>query len=166
MKIKTILVMFVAAALLLAAPAVSAQDTVSSPSMVMDQESLMNAASEDGSWIVIVQEDLSVDEEIVLEGEFKNDDVYDRKLALYTSNEDHSVNERFTLEAPSITVKSPNTRFKAGTFVGDVYVESENFRLTTGFTVEGNVYFENEAAKESFTIEGGATVTGNLVNNW
>ena len=154
----------IAVAALLAAPAVSAQDTVSSPSVVADEASLMTAADE--SWILIIQQDLSVDEEIVLEGDFKNGDVYDRKLALYTSNEDHSVNERFTLEAPSITVKSPNTRFKAGTFVGDVYVQSENFKMTTGFTLEGNVYFENEAAKESFTIEGGATVTGDLVNNW
>ena len=165
MKIKTIVLMIAVAALLVA-PTVSAQDTVSSASQVVDADSLMNAASEDGAWILIIQQDLSVDEDIVLEGEFTNDDVNDRKLALYTSNEDHSVNERFTLEAPSITVKSPSTRFKAGTFVGDVYVQSENFRLTTGFTVEGNVYFENKAAKESFTIEGGATVTGDLVNNW
>ena len=165
MKIKKIVLMIVIASIL-AVPAVSAQDTVSSPSRVVDADSLMNAARADGSWILIVHEDLSVDKEIVLEGDFKNNDVYDRKLALYTSNEDHSVNERFTLEAPSITVKSSNTRFKAGTFVGDVYVQSENFRMTTGFTLEGNVYFENEAAKESFTIEGGATVTGNLVNNW
>lgn len=165
MKIKTI-VLLIAVSALLFAPLASAQDTVSSPSVVVDEASLMNAASEDGTWIVIVQQDMSVDEDIVLEGEFENDGVFDRKLALYTSNEDHSVNERFTLEAPSITVKSPSTRFKAGTFVGDVYVQSENFRLTTGFTVEGNVYFENEAAKESFTIEGGATVTGDLVNNW
>ena len=165
MKIKTIVLM-IAVAALLAAPMVSAQDTVSSASQVVDADSLMNAAGENGSWILIIQQDLSVDEEIVLEGDFKNGDVYDRKLALYTSNEDHSVNERFTLEAPSITVKSPNTRFKAGTFVGDVYVQSENFKMTTGFTLEGNVYFENEAVKESFTIESGATVTGDLVNNW
>ena len=165
MKMKTIILM-VAVAALLVAPTVSAQDTVSSASRVVDEESLMNAASEDGSWILIVHQDLAVDEDIVLEGEFKNGDVLDRKLALYTSNEDHSVNERFTLEAPSITVKSPSTRFKAGTFVGDVYVESENFRLTTGFTVEGNVYFENEAAKSTFTIEKGANITGDLVNNF
>ena len=163
MKIKTI-VLIIAVAALLVAPTVSAQDTVSSASQVVDEDSLMTAVEE--SWILIIQQDLSVDEEIVLEGEFKNRDEIDRKLALYTSNEDHSVNERFTLEAPSITVNSPKTRFKAGVFVGDVYVVSENFKLTTGFTVEGNVYFENEAAKETFTIAGGATVTGDLVNNW
>ncbi|PTV95363.1 hypothetical protein C8C76_12933 [Halanaerobium saccharolyticum] len=163
MKIKTIVLMIAVAALLVA-PTVSAQDTVSSPSVVVDEASLQTAAEE--SWIVIIQQDLSVDEEIVLDGEFKNRDTVDRKLALYDQDDDHNVTDRYTLEAPSITVNSPSTRFKAGIFVGDVYVQAENFRLTTGFTVEGNVYFENKAAKETFTIEGGATVTGDLVNNW
>ena len=163
MKIKTIVLMIAVAALLVA-PTVSAQDTVSSASQVVDEDSLMTAVEE--SWILIIQQDLSVDEEIVLEGEYTNRDEVDRKLALYDQDDDRNVTDRYTLEAPSITVASPNTRFKAGIFVGDVYVQSENFKLTTGFTVEGNVYFENEAAKETFTIEGGATVTGNLVNNW
>ncbi|TDO78287.1 hypothetical protein DFR79_13029 [Halanaerobium saccharolyticum] len=165
MKIKTIVLMIAVAALLVA-PTVSAQDTVSSPSVVVDEASLMNAASADGAWIVIIQQDLTVDEEIVLEGKFKNDGELDRKLALYDQDSDHNVTDRYTLKAPSITVKSPNTRFKAGTFVGDVYVAAENFKLTTGFTVKGNVYFENEAAKKTFKIENGTTVTGNLVNNW
>ncbi|RAK04209.1 hypothetical protein C8C77_104162 [Halanaerobium saccharolyticum] len=163
MKIKTIVLMIAVAALLVA-PTVSAQDTVSSASQVVDEDSLMTAVED--SWILIIQQDLSVDEEIVLEGEYTNRGEVDRKLALYDQDDDHNVTDRYTLEAPSITVASPKTRFKAGTFVGDVYVESENFKLTTGFTVEGNVYFENEAAKETFTIEGGATVTGDLVNNW
>ncbi len=163
MKIKTIVLMIAVAALLVA-PTVSAQDTVSSASQVVDEDSLMTAVEE--SWILIIQQDLSVDEEIVLEGEFTNRDEVDRKLALYDQDDDRNVTDRYTLEAPSITVASPSTRFKAGIFVGDVYVQAENFKLTTGFTVEGNVYFENEAAKETFTIEGGATVTGNLVNNW
>ncbi|MFP4020841.1 MAG: hypothetical protein ACOCQA_01305 [bacterium] len=163
MKIKTI-VLLIAFAALLAAPMVSAQDTVSSASKVVDEDSLMTAAED--SWILIIHQDLSVDEEIVLDGEFENNGEVDRKLALYDQDDDYNVTDRYTLEAPSITVNSPSTRFKAGVFVGDVYVAAENFKLTSGFTVEGNVYFENEAAKESFTIEGGATVTGDLVNNW
>lgn len=163
MKIKTIVLMIAVAALLVA-PTVSAQDTVSSASRVVDEDSLMTAVEE--SWILIIQQDLSVDEEIVLEGTYENRGEVDRKLALYDQDDDHNVTDRYTLEAPSITVASPNARFKAGIFVGDVYVSAENFKLTTGFTVEGNVYFENKAAKETFTIENGATVTGNLVNNW
>jgi hypothetical protein len=165
MKIKTIVLMIAVAALLVA-PTVSAQDTVSSPSVVVDADTLMNAASEDGSWILIIQQDLAVDEEIVLEGTHENRGEVDRKLALYDQDDDHNVTDRYTLEAPSITVASPSTRFKAGTFVGDVYVEAEGFELETGFTIDGNVYFENEAAKNTFIISGGATVTGDLVNNW
>jgi hypothetical protein len=161
MKIKTITLFLVISALLFA-PVISAQDTVSSPSVVVDEESLMNAMSADGTWIVIFEEDFSTDQELVFEGEFTNDDEVDRKLALYKSAEDHSVAERYTLEAPSITVKSPSTRFHAGTFVGDVYVEANNFSLREGFTVDGNVYFENEEAKDTFTIQNGAKVTGTL----
>jgi len=163
MKIKTIVLMIAVAALLVA-PTVSAQDTVSSPSVVVDGASLQTAAEE--SWILIIQQDLSVDEKIVLDGEFKNDGEFDCKLALYDQDDDHNVTDRYTLEAPSITVKSPNTRFKGGIFVGDVYVEAEGFELESGFTIDGNLYFENEAAKNSFIISGGATVTGDLVNNW
>jgi cytoskeletal protein CcmA (bactofilin family) len=165
MKIKTIVLMIAVAAILVA-PVASAQDTVSSPSVVVDSNSLMNAAQENGSWILIIQQDLSVNEDIVLEGEFENDGELDRKLALYDQDSNYNLTDRYTLEAPSITVKSPNTRFKGGVFVGDVYVAAENFKLTTGFTVEGNIYFENKAAKSTFTIEKGATVTGNLVNNF
>lgn len=165
MKIKTIVLMIAVAALLVA-PVVSAQDTVSSPSVVVDADSLMNAAGADGSWILIIQQDLSVDEEIVLEGEYEEDGEYDRKLALYDQDDDRNITERYTLEAPSITVKSPNTRFKGGIFVGDVYVEAENFELEGAFTIDGNLYFENEAAKDSFIVSGGATVTGDLVNNF
>lgn len=161
MKIKTIVLMIAVAALLVA-PTVSAQDAVSSPSVVVDEASLLNAASEDGAWILIIQQDLAVDEDIVLEGTHENRGEVDRKLALYDQDDDRNITDRYTLEAPSITVKSPNTRFQGGTFVGDVYVEAEDFSLNSGFTVEGNIYFENEAAKNSFTIESGATVTGNL----
>lgn len=161
MKMK-IIALFVVISALLFAPVISAQDTVSSPSVVVDEESLMEAMSADGTWIVIFENDFSTDEELVFEGEFTNDGEVDRKLALYKSAEDHSVAERYTLEAPSITVKSPNTRFHAGTLVGDVYVEANNFSLRNGFTLDGNIYFENEEAKSTFTIQEGAEVTGTL----
>jgi hypothetical protein len=139
----------------------SEEDVVSSPSVVTDEESLINAMSAEGSWIVIIQQDLSTDEELVLEGEFTEDGEPDRKLALYEQDEDRNVTARYTLEAPSITVKSPNARLQSGTFIGDVYVEAPNFRLID-FTVDGNVYFENEEAKDTFTMERGSEVTGNL----
>ncbi|MEC9489829.1 MAG: hypothetical protein UMU04_02695 [Halanaerobiales bacterium] len=137
------------------------EDVVSSPSVVTDEESLINAMSADGSWIIVIQQDLSTDEELVLEGEFTEDGEADRKLALYEQDEDRNVTARYTLEGPSITVQSPNTRFQSGTFVGDVYVKAPNFRLID-FTIDGNVYFENEEAKETFTMEEGSKITGNL----
>jgi hypothetical protein len=137
------------------------EDVVSSPSVVTDEESLINAMSADGTWIIIMQQDLSTEEELVLEGEFTEDGEADRKLALYEQDEDRNVTARYTLEAPSITVQSPNTRFQSGTFVGDVYVEAPNFRLID-FTIDGNVYFENEEAKDTFSMEEGSEVTGNL----
>ena len=160
MKIKT-LTLFLLIAALLFAPTVNAQDTVSSASVVTDQESLLNAASEDGSWILIVQQDLSISEDIVLEGEFTNRDELDRKLALYEQDDQRNVTARYTLEAPSITVQSPNTRFQSGTFVGDIYVEAENFTLID-FTVDGNIYFETEADKKTFSINNGARITGEI----
>jgi len=163
MKIKTIILMIAVAALLIA-PTVSAQDTVSSPSVAVDAESLTKATGENGTWIVIIQQNLTVDKEIVLEGEFKDEET--REIALYTSDEEHNVTERYTLTAPKLTVKSPNSTLAAGTFVGDVYVESNNFTLEDGFTVKGNLYFENKEAKNTIKIKSGGTVTGSLVNNW
>ncbi|MFW6001294.1 MAG: hypothetical protein ACOCQE_02885 [Halanaerobium sp.] len=139
----------------------SEEDVVSSSSVVTDEESLMDAISSDGSWIVIFEEDFSTDEELVLEGEFTEDGEADRKLALYEQDEDRNVTERYTLEAPSITVQSPNTRFQSGTFVGDVYVEAPNFRLVD-FTIDGDVYFENEEAEDTFSMDDDSEVTGDL----
>ena len=137
------------------------EDVITSASVVTDQASLLNAASEDGSWILIIHQDLSVDEDIVLAGEFINNGQVDRKLALYDQDDDRNVTDRYTLEAPSITVQSPNTRFQSGTFVGDVYVEAENFTLID-FTVDGNIYFETEEAKSTFSFESNSSITGDL----
>ena len=162
MKLKSLAILLMVSVLILVPAAVSAQDGTSAASQPQNDEQLMEAMSADGTWIVIFTEDYSTDKELVMEGEHKNRGEVDRKLALYASDSDHNVTDTFTLEAPSITVKSPKTRFHGGTFVGDIYVEANNFSLRQGFTVEGNVYFENEEAKATFTIQEGAKVTGNL----
>lgn len=162
MKFKEIALLLLVAALLIT-PTINAQDAVSSASVATDEKSLVNALSPDGEWIVIIQQDLSIDKNLVLEGEFKNEGEVVREIALYTSDENHNVDERFTLEAPKLTIKSPNTILAAGTFVGDVYVESNNFTLEDGFTVKGNIYFQNKEAKSTFKIKGGGTVTGDLI---
>ncbi|RQD78456.1 MAG: hypothetical protein D5S01_01405 [Halanaerobium sp. MSAO_Bac5] len=137
------------------------EDVVTSASVVTDQASLLNAASEDGSWILIIHQDLSVEEDIVLAGEFTNNDQLDRKLALYDQDDQRNLTDRYTLEAPSIRVQSPSTRFQGGSFIGDVYVEAENFALID-FTVDGNLYFETEEAEATFTMDEDSTVTGDM----
>src|SRR6056297_2750633 len=165
MKIKNLAILLMVTVLLLVPATALAQDGTSAASQPQNDEQLMEAMSADGTWIIIFNEDYSTDKELVMEGEFKNRDEVDRKLALYASDSDHNVTERYTLEAPKITVKSPQARFQNGTFVGDVYVESNNFALN-GFTVDGDIYFETKEAKATFTINGGTEITGDLINNF
>ncbi|HKL11992.1 MAG TPA: hypothetical protein VJ907_00145 [Halanaerobiales bacterium] len=162
MKVKSFAILLMVSVLILVPAVVSAQDGTSAASQPQNDEQLMEAMSADGTWIIIFNEDYKTDKELVMAGEHKNRGEVDRKLALYASDSDHNVTDRYTLEAPSITVKSPKTRFQVGTFVGDVYVEANNFSLRQGFTVDGNVYFANEEALATFTIQGGAEVTGDL----
>lgn len=138
-------------------------DEVASASVVSDEATLLHSISKDGSWIPYLVNDVTTDKELVLEGEFhkKDDpsqDLY-RKVALYAQDEDRNITERYTLTAPKLTVKSPNTTIQGGTFVGDVYVEANGFNLSKETKIEGNLYFSNEEYMESFTNDDG-TITG------
>jgi hypothetical protein len=140
-------------------------DATTSASVVTDTESFKKAAGEDGTWIIIFEEDVTVDEEIVLEGEFhdkdnEENDLY-RKIAPYAQDADHNITERYTVTAPKLTVKSPNTRLQGGTFAGDIYVEAEGFNLSDA-TVDGNVYFATEELKSAFELDEKSTVTGSI----
>ncbi|MFW6238785.1 MAG: hypothetical protein ACOC5A_06085, partial [Halanaerobiales bacterium] len=55
-------------------------DTVSTASTVSEETDFQDAISEDGTWIIITTEDLSFDEEIIVEGEFRNQDDPDADL--------------------------------------------------------------------------------------
>ena len=166
MKLKKLGILLIVSVFLLSSAAVvGAQDTTSSASVPANDEQLMQAMSSEGTWIIIFYDDYSTDKELVMEGEHTNRGEVDRKLALYAQDDDHNVTERYTLEATSITVRSPKTRFQGGIFKGDVYVESSNFALR-GFTVDRDVYFENEEAKLTFTVSGGTEITGDLINNF
>lgn len=145
-----------------AAPAAEKPDAVTTASLVNEEGAFLKAISKEGTWIICPLNDLKIDKELVLEGEFHNkddaaQDLY-RKIGLYAQDENHKVTERYTLTAPKLTVKSPNTRIQGGTFVGDVYVESNGFNLRDA-KIEGNVYFAKEEYKESFSLEE-ATVSG------
>lgn len=137
-------------------------DAVTTASIVNNVDDFEKAISKDGTWIICILNDLTTDEELVLEGEFhdKDDPTRDlyRKIALYAQDDDHNITEEYTLTAPKLTIKSPNARIQNGTFVGDIYVEENGFNLN-GTDVQGNVYFASEEYKDSFTMEN-ATVSG------
>lgn len=143
-------------------------DAVTTASIVDNAEAFQKAISKDGRWIIATLKDLTIDKELVLEGEFKNgkkddkgNDIIQRKIALYTQDEKRNVTARFTLTAPKLTIKSPNARIQSGTFKGDIYVEAKNFELVDA-KVDGNVYFLNEDAQKTFKKDDKSSVTGKI----
>jgi peptidoglycan hydrolase-like protein with peptidoglycan-binding domain len=141
-------------------------DTVTTASVVNNAEDLQKAMSREGQWIPCTTTDIITDKELVLEGAFENgkkdaaeNKTIQRKIALYTQDDNKVVLERFLLKAPKLTIKSPNARIQNGTFKGDVYVSAANFQLV-GAVVEGNVYFTNQLAKDTFKVDAKSLVTG------
>ena len=137
-------------------------DVVTSASVATDAESLKTAMGEDGTWIIVVQQDLVVEEELVLEGEVvktEGGEYEGRKLALYDQDENRNITDSYTLTAPKLTVKADKTTLKGGVIVGDLYVEANDVTLDH-MKIEGNVYFSNEEVKASFTLTE-SEVTGN-----
>jgi len=134
-------------------------DAVSGASKATDPDSFIKGAGKDGAWIIYTLADMTIDKEIVLEGEFINKEKPARKIALYTQDAERNVTARFTLTAPKLTVKSENARIQGGTFKGDVYVEANGFMVVDA-KVEGNVYFASEEIKSTFKLDKGGTVSG------
>jgi hypothetical protein len=137
-------------------------DAVTTASIVNTEAAFRTAISAQGSWIIAILEDMSFTEEIVIAGEFtRNDELY-RKLAFYSQDENRTITARYTVTAPRMTVRSPNTRLQGGTFAGDVHVEAPGFHLVDG-TVEGDIYFASQEYAEGFTADENSTVTGELI---
>ena len=139
-------------------------DAVTTASIVADAEGVLNRLSAEGTWIVATLNDIVVDSEIIVDGQFhdKDDaaqDIY-RKLGLYTQDADRNILEQFTLTAPRMTVKSENFRIQGGTFIGDVYVEAKGFNLGKASGVEGNIYFASQELMDTFTMDETAKVSG------
>lgn len=140
-------------------------DVVTTASIVADAEAFekaMGTAENGGTWIIAALNDITFDHDIVLEGEFENKGTPDRKIALYTQDDNRNVLEQFTLTAPNLTIKSPNTRLQNGTFKGNIYVAAPNFQLR-GTKVEGNIYYLNNEAKATAKIDNPSNVTGEIV---
>lgn len=142
-------------------------DVITSASKANDEATLEKALSKDGSWIILLQNDIKTTKDLVLEGDFTKPDKDNsenmvpagRNITLYNKDDSGNISETYTLSAPKLTIKSKDTIMKDGTFDGDIYVEASNFTLYKT-KVNGNVYFMNEDAKNSFKLEEGATVTG------
>lgn len=134
-------------------------DTVAAASIVDDAAVFEKSIGKDGKWIIALTKDITTDKDLVVDGDFKNgkkdketgEELYQRKIALYTQDENKKVTGKFTLTAPSITFNSINGSLEHGTFKGDVYVAGKNFKLVNQ-TIEGNLYFLNEEAQQTFTI--------------
>lgn len=149
-----------------APPASEQPDATTTASIVDDNEAFKKAISKDGTWIIATLKDLSFTEDLILEGEFingkkddKGNDVIQRKIGLYTQDEDHNVLERFTLTAPKLTVKSPNGRIQGGIFKGDLIVDVKDFQLVDQ-KVEGNVFFTKQEYMDTFKVDEKSSVTG------
>lgn len=144
----------------------STADVVSSASIVNTEEAFLNAISANGTWIIAITEDLTIDKDLLLEGEYKNGkkddagkDIIQRKVALYSQDEERNITARYTLTAPKLTVTSPEASIQHGTFKGDLYISVSNFKLIDA-TVDGNVYFTTDEAKKTFAMEENSKVTG------
>ncbi|CAH1194126.1 hypothetical protein PAECIP111892_01419 [Paenibacillus auburnensis] len=151
-----------AAATATTAPTSAAQtDAVSTASIVKEQDPFLKAVSAEGNWIVAILNDLTVDQDVVVAGEFHDKGVAEnaiyRKLALYAQDADHKVTASYTLTAPKVTVQSENFRVQGGTIKGDVYVEANGFNLYKDATIDGNLYFANADVQASAVMEGKVT---------
>lgn len=141
-------------------------DTVTTASIVDNGDAFIKAISNSGTWIIAITKDLTLDTDLLLEGEFKNgkkddqgNDIIQRKIALYAQDESRNITARYTLTAPKLTVTSPEASIQHGTFKGDLYVSVANFQLIDA-TVDGNVYFTTDEAKNTFSMDETSKVTG------
>lgn len=149
------------------APATTEEETVdvvTTASIVDNGQAVIDGLSANGTWIVATLNDITIDQEIIVEGLFydKDDttaDIY-RKLGLYTQDENRNIIDSFKLTAPKMTVRSENFKIQGGTFVGDVYVEANGFNVGKAATVEGNVYFATQEYMDSAIVDESGKVTG------
>jgi hypothetical protein len=145
----------------------AAADAATRPTQMTatNASNLQEAVGPDGAWIIIFEDDLASSQEVVISGEVYEEEGAEeprRKLALYTQDADRNVTARYTLTVPRLVVDHMNTRIQAGEVAGNVFVQAEGFELTSGATINGNLYFETQALRDSATIDDSATVLGEI----
>lgn len=141
-------------------------DVVTTASIVDNAAAFEKAISNKGTWIIAIIKDLTIDKDLVLNGEYKNGkkdangkDIIQRKIALYAQDENRNITARYTLTVPKLTIKSPEASIQHGTFKGDLYVSVKNFQLVDT-KVDGNIYFTTNEAKSTFKMDATSSVTG------
>lgn len=149
------------------APTQGAVDVVTTASIVNTNDAFLNAISSNGTWIIAILQDMTIDQELVVEGEFKNgktddagNELIQRKLAFYSQDENRNITARYTLTAPQMTFRSPMGSIQHGTFKGNLIVDVDNFQLIDA-TVDGDVTFTKQAYKDSFKMDETSKITGN-----
>jgi len=141
-------------------------DAVASASVTSDPAVFTKTIGKDGKWIIVITADMTIKNDLVLDGEFKNGkkdtagkETLQRKIALYSQDANKKITARFTLTAPKLTINSPLASIQHGTFKGDLYVETNDFQLVDN-KVEGNIYFKDDAAKAGFKMDATSSVSG------
>lgn len=141
-------------------------DTITTASIVDNAAAFQKAISSNGTWIICLTKDLTIDKDIVLEGEYKNGkkdangkDVIQRKIALYAQDDKRNITARYNLTAPKLTINSPEGSIEHGTFKGDLYISAKNFKLIDA-KIDGNVYFMSDEAKSTYKADDKSSVTG------
>jgi peptidoglycan hydrolase-like protein with peptidoglycan-binding domain len=134
-------------------------DSVSSASLVDTTADLETAISKDGKWIIAILKDLVSTNDLVIEGELlKDGEASDRKLAIYWHDGDRYTTAKYTLQAPTLTLKTA-TSIQKGTFIGDLYIEVEGCTLKETQVI-GNVYFATQALKDAFELDELSSISG------
>ncbi|WP_298836624.1 hypothetical protein [Clostridium sp.] len=133
---------------------------ITTNSMVSTANEFEKAISINGTWIINLKKNITIDKNLVVEGEFKKDKtIIGRNINLYSQDKNKKITDKFILTVPKLTINSPKTSIVHGTFKGDIYVSSNNFQLMDT-TVEGNVYFTTTASKNTCKIDAKSKVTG------
>ncbi|MBU3158274.1 hypothetical protein KPL37_00610 [Clostridium frigoris] len=118
------------------------------------------AISKNGTQIINMEKSLTINKNLVVDGEFRNDKaLLERKINLYSLDKAKNIGDRFTLAVPKLTIKSTQTSMEHGTFKGDLYISANNFQLIDT-KVDGNVYFTSQEAKNTCKMDANSKVTG------
>ncbi len=120
-------------------------------------------------YAITILNDIKTEKDLILEGEFSKTDTSiedkvvgtGRILQLCEVDENGVVIGEYSLTTNRITIKSEKTILKGGKFVGDIYVNADQFILSD-VEVEGNIFFTNEKFKNTFKIENNSTVSGSI----